>query len=143
MRKPVVMLSNTDRQWEVVGARVRADGYFGSTDGIHTISVHYTNLKGGFKIQGTLSLDPSEDDWFDIQLNGSACPAGSSYVEYPRDPYAATGPSGGDTGVDAFTFVGNFTYLRAILTRSYLGDTPPNNVALQTYGEIDRVLLSL
>ena len=142
MRRPIVMLASTGRTWEVVGAKVRADSYFGSTDGIHTISVHYTNLRGGFKVQGTLSLEPTESDWFDIQLTGYTATS-TSYVEYPRDGMAPTGPNGGDTGVDAFTFIGNFTYLRAILTRSYLGDTPPNNLASESYGEIDRVLLSL
>lgn len=144
-RIPQVMLSDTSQYWEVTGDKVKADSWFGNTDGIHTVSVHYTDFVGGFRLQGTLALDPKEDDWFDIglsQLNGVN--VGPEF-RYPKVPLAPTGKNGGDTGSDAFTFVGNFTHLRALMVRDYLGNAPNSNEDIQRLdvGGIDRVLLSL
>lgn len=144
MRKPIIMMTDTSGNWELVGPKVRADSFFGNTDGLHTVSVKYDNFRGGFKLQGTLSLNPSEEDWFDIVLSHYICKDESSFLEYPKDPFAPTGENGGDTGVDAFTFIGNFTFLRAIMVRRFLGDTPPatpNDIKL--YGTIDKVTLVL
>jgi len=139
-RRSINMMTNTSRELEVTGPAVRADSYFGYTDGLHTVSVHFSNLSGRFKLQGTLSMEPTDNDWFDIHLQGSE----SSYVQYPKDPANPTNNSGGgwigDTGVDAFTFVGNFTFLRARLEREYLGLVDVNDNSL---GVVDKVLLSL
>ena len=145
MRKPIVMLSNTSQYWEIVGKKVRADSYFGSTDGIHTVSIAISEFVGGVKIQGTLELDPTEDDWFDITLSSTCDNTALPEVRYPKDPSAPTGTNGGDSGVDAFTFVGNFTYLRAAVTRAHMGQTPDNNLDIVDLGvgSVKKVLLSL
>lgn len=137
------MLSDTSSKWEVVGAPIRAGSYFGNTDGVHTVSVKYDNFRGGFKLQGTLAMNPTEDDWFDIILEDSYCNQKTSFVEYPRDAFAPTGDNGGDTGVDAFTFIGNFTYLRAVQVRRYINETPPARNEFLDYGTIDSVLLMI
>lgn len=137
-RKPVLMMTNTNRQLNVVGDKIRADSWYAMTDGLHTIQVVYNNLVGGFKVQGTLSDDPKEGDWFDIGITGRKC-NNNQMIQYPLDPNNPTGENGGDSGTDAFTFIGNFTYLRAVLDRSYLGDISPD----ANLGSIDRVLLSL
>jgi hypothetical protein len=137
------MMTNTSHEVEVTGPAVRADSYFGYTDGLHTVSVHVNNLTGRFKLQGTLSMEPTENDWFDIYLEGNPC-QGQPFVQYPKDPANPTTFSSGgwigDTGVDAFTFVGNFTFLRAKLEREYLGTVDIVNNSL---GVVDKVLLSL
>lgn len=137
------MMPNTTGKFEVTGPAVRADSYYGFTDGLHTAAVHYNNLTGRVKIQGTLSMEPTEADWFDINLQGYEC-MGDTFIEYPRDPARPTtrGTSGfvGDTGVDAFTFIGNFTFLRAKLERQYLGNVDINLINL---GVVDKILLSL
>lgn len=142
-RRSIKMMTNTSREMEVTGPKVRADSYFGYTDGMHTVSVHISNLTGRFKLQGTLSMEPTDNDWFDIYLEGNPC-QGKPYVQYPRDPaHPTTFVSGGwigDSGVDAFTFVGNFTFLRAKLERGYLGMV---NIDHNSLGVIDKVLLSL
>ena len=139
MRKPVVMLTNTSGLWEVVGDEIRADSWFGNTDGIHTISVQYSNFVGAFKIQGTLELNPTEVDWFDVSLQGQ------TLLKYPKNEHAPTGQNGGDDGIEAFTFIGNYTYLRAIMVRDYLGQTPTSNYEIDSLhvGVINQVLLSL
>jgi len=143
IRKSVLMLTNTGTQWNVVGDPIRGDAYYGMTDGIHTIQVIYQNLVGGFGIQGTLALDPKPEDWFWIKLNPSG-DINTPFMPLPEDPYAPTGSNGGDTGSFASTFVGNFVFLRAVLTRDYI-DTINVGPQWQTwsYGQIDKVLLSL
>jgi hypothetical protein len=139
------MLADTTQYWELTGDKIRADSWFGNTDGIHTVSVHYTDFYGGFKLQGTLSLDPAEDDWFDIDLSAMSGDATGTEIRYPLDALNPTGTNGGDTGADAFTFVGNFTFLRALMVRDYLGDEPEGNYDIidLDVGGINKVLLSL
>ena len=143
IRKSVSMMHNTGTQWNVFGEPVRADAYYGYTDGIHTVQVIYQNFVGGFGIQGTLALDPKPEDWFWIKLN----PWGdinTPFITYPIDPLEPTGANAGDTGSMATTFIGNFVFLRAVLTRDYI--QPVNiNTAWQNWqwGQLDSVLLSL
>lgn len=143
IRKSVLMLTNTGTKWNVIGEPIRADAYYGYTDGIHTVQLIYQNFVGGFGIQATLALTPSDEDWFWIRLN----PNGDTYTPYitfPNDLYAPTGNNGGDTGSIATTFIGNFVFLRAVLTRDYLQPVPvsPQWNTWQ-YGQIDKCLLSL
>lgn len=137
------MMTNTGTEWNVIGEKVRADAYYGYTDGIHTVQVIYQNLVGGFGLQGTLALDPTPEDWFWINLNpnGDVC---KPFIPFPIDPYDPNGNNGGDTGSMATTFIGNFVFLRAVLNRDYLQPVPvsPQWQTWQ-YGQIDKVLLSL
>ena len=41
IRKSVLMMTSTGTKWNVFGDPVRADAYYGYTDGIHTIQVIY------------------------------------------------------------------------------------------------------
>lgn len=46
--------------------KVRGNGYYGYTDGLHTVSYKLTNFLGLIRFQATLATDPQEADWFDI-----------------------------------------------------------------------------
>lgn len=143
IRKSVVMCSNTGTNWNVVGEKIRGDAYYGYTDSIHTVQVIYQNFVGGFGIQATLALNPGPEDWFWIKLNNWG-DVNTPFVPFPVDPFAPTGANGGDTGSMAFTFMGNFVYLRAVLSRDYI---QPVNIGTVwqnwQFGSIDTVLLSL
>lgn len=142
-RKSITMMSNTGREHNLVGPTIRADSYFGRTDGIHTVQIVYTNFTGQFGLQGTLEVSPKEEDWFFINLNSFAT-IHSPYIRFPENPANIQGGMNltGDTGTRAFTFQGNFVYLRAILDRSYIPEPDPRNETLDL-GHIDRVLLCL
>lgn len=143
-RKSVLMMSNTGQNHNLTGDKIRADGYFGRTDGIHTVQVVVANFTGSFGIQGTLATVPVEADWFDINLNvNQNVSSASPYVSFPVNPAAPTNLGGnGDDATLAFTFVGNFVYLRAILDRSTI--TEPSPLAATTeLGVINKVLLSM
>ena len=46
--------------------KVKGDGYYGFSDGVHTVQTRITNLIGTVKLQGTLQKTPSSADWVDI-----------------------------------------------------------------------------
>jgi hypothetical protein len=145
IRKSVLMLTNTGTKWNVIGEPVRADAYYGYTDGIHTVQVIYQNFVGGFGIQGTLALNPAPEDWFWIKLNPNG-DVNTPFIPFPIEPLQPTGQNGGDTGSMATTFVGNFVFLRAVLSRDYIQPPiPPSQAQWETWqwGQIDKVLLSL
>ena len=65
-------------------------------------------------------------------------------VPFPIDPFAPTGANGGDTGSMAFTFMGNFVYLRAVISRDYIQPVNIDTVWQNwQFGSVDTVLLSL
>lgn len=137
-RRTITMLSNTGERFEQCGEQVRADNFYGSANGIHTIQINYNNFTGGFVLQGTLANSPQEDDWFDIPLVFNSTE--DKIMKFPRNSTLPTTPAGrGDSGCEAYTFIGNFTFLRAKLVRDYLGSVAPS----AQLGCIDRVLLSL
>lgn len=155
-RSSILMMSNTGEHFNEVGVPIKGSSYYGYTSGLTTIQVSYQNFTGGFGIQATLSLTPEEEDWFWVKLvgnRGNCC--GYPFMTYPADPLAPTAQGGvqqpttmsgynGDTGTEAFTFTGNFTFLRAVLTRDYIRPIPQPGVDGRFYmGQIDRVLISL
>lgn len=135
-RKSIVLLPGTSDNLNVVGDKVVGDSYLGFTDGLHTIAIYVTNFTGRVFLQGTLATDPQEDDWFDISLVTNQF-SNEQFVQFPLDPLNPTGTNG-DTGVEAFTFIGNFVFLRAGINRDYLG--VPNADGL---GFVRKILLSL
>jgi hypothetical protein len=46
--------------------KVKGDGYYGFSDGVHTVQSRVTNLIGTIKIQGTLVKNPADTDFVDI-----------------------------------------------------------------------------
>lgn len=92
--------------------RVKGDGYFGSSDGVHTVQVDITEFIGRIDIQGTLSSVPSDEDWFSVELGtnnmsvdttGLLTEENITYVSYAT----AT------TNVKLYNFTGNFVWVRS------------------------------
>lgn len=82
----------------------RGDGYYGSSDGIHTVMYTCTpNFLGSINMQATLATDPSESDWFIV--SGTS----STYV-YSNSRSTST--------VDIYNFKGNFVWVRGIVSIS-------------------------
>ena len=149
-RKSVLMLTNTKKEIEVTGPKIKGDSFYGYSDGIHTVQVSYLNFTGAFGIQGTLAIDPQEEDWFWVELPGIEDFNSVPYLTYPKDPLSPTGSDSiesnyiGDTGTEAFTFKGNFTFLRAVVTREYIDPAPVQPSDGTWYlGQVDSVLLCI
>lgn len=109
-------------QLDQTGPSIRADGYYGFADGMHTVGFYLKNFKGRLLIDASLSDNPSESDWFPIGLG--------SETDY-FDVENAT------TKVETFNLIGNFVYLRAKIARSHLGQP------VSALGTCQRVVLSL
>lgn len=82
----------------VTGEKYKGDGYYGRSDGLHTVQINLNELVGTVKIQGTLATDPTEDDWFDTSVSHTATPTNNR------------------TGSFMYNFTGNYVWVRAILT---------------------------
>lgn len=57
---------NYDNTSSIIGERFRGDGYYGRTDGLHTVAYYLNGFVGEIKIQATLALEPEESDWFTV-----------------------------------------------------------------------------
>lgn len=127
------MNSSTGSTMNLTTNKVEGDSYYGYTDGLHTIAVSYNAYKGRIKIQGTLALEPTDSDYFDIQVPGGAPASQGGYKQFP------VSGTDGFSGVEAYTIEGNFTYLRVKMDRSYLGDGTTYDA---DYGSINYIRLS-
>ena len=76
---------------------LKATGYFNKPNGLVTLAVYGTGYTGNFYVEGALSENPTEGDWFNITLG--------SYTD-PFYPYIA------HTGIDPWTFRTNVNYIR-------------------------------
>ena len=85
-----------------VTAKVKGDGYYSQTDGLHTVAYHVsTSCTGSLKMQGSLATTPTEDDFFDID--------GTTFT------------TDQSTTINSVNFTGNFVWVRAKLTANTAG----------------------
>jgi len=101
---------------------VKGDGYYGFADGLHTMSFHVSNFTGRIHLEATIVEQPSENDWFPIDLDNLA-----PYLQYTAE-----------TTTKGSTFEGNFVYLRVKVDRSYLG---AGSYDKALHGVIDKVVV--
>ena len=132
-RRSVQIMSSTGSAMNAQSPVIKADSYYGYTDGLHTIQVVYDQYVGRFRVQCTLSLEPVERDWFDVSLSSVS---GNGFNELGLIQYNVNNPA---NYTEAYTFQGNFTFLRVLMDRSYIGDGTTYD---SSYGQIARVILS-
>lgn len=149
-RKSILMMSSTDTNMDAMSEPIQGSSYFGYTLGIHTIQFTYFGFIGGFGLQGTLAVDPGPDDWFWIDLPGIENFDDVPFLVFPKDPLNPSGDKSielgqaGDTGTESVTIKGNFTYLRARMTRHHVDPGMTNTAGAQwDLGSIDSVYLCL
>jgi hypothetical protein len=84
-----------------ISDKIRGDGYFGSSDGLHTAMVTATDtFVGTATIQASLATNPSNSDWFNV--NGASV----SYTVMNQRTSRT---------VDCFNFTGNFVWIRGVV----------------------------
>ena len=114
MARSIQLMSDTGTNFNPTSDSVRADSFYGFTDGLHTVAIYMNNFTGRFYIEGTLATTPTADDWFTINI-------GNNVVDYLEATVS--------TGVEA-DFPREFCHLRGRVDRSYLsGVTDNNNLA--------------
>jgi hypothetical protein len=75
----------------ITGEKFKGDGYYGRSDGLHSVQYTYSGITGVISIQGTLVTAPVEADWFDVHT------------------YTATA----ETASKIASFTGNYVWVRA------------------------------
>ena len=94
----------------VTGDKFKGDGYYGRSDGLHTIQVNLAGFLGDVQLQGTLAVDPTADDWFTVRLGsgqtidttGKIFNAITSKLEYTAN----------ETSSKTYNFTGNYVWIR-------------------------------
>lgn len=102
-------------QESLFGEKFKGDGYYGRSDGIHTVQYIHSGFTGIIAIQGTLAIHPQEEDWFTIKETVSE-------LENAED-------SSTESKSSIKNFVGNYVWIRV-------------SVSNWTKGTINAVLLS-
>lgn len=134
----VILIDKTPEVLDYIGTPVRADGWYGYPDGLHTVAIYLQNFVGRVIIEASLVIQPTELDWFAVQLN-----PGQPVLDFPMNPLNPTGINGGDTGVVGFTFKVNILWIRARVIRTHIYDVTmsPDRIAL--LGSVRKIVLSL
>ena len=85
----------------VIGGAYHAAGYYGGNNGLNTVQYSVTNFIGSIEIQGCLTLNPDEADWFTVHT-----------FEFPARAF--TSSTEVSTGIQ--TLIGKYSFIRAKLT---------------------------
>lgn len=82
----------------VVSDKVKGDGYYNGSTGLHTVMyVTTSEFEGSISMQASLATDPSDNDWF--------------FVKDTTTSYTSLNIRN-DSSVDIHNFVGNFVWVR-------------------------------
>jgi hypothetical protein len=111
--------------------RVKGDGYFGGSDGVHTVFWSVAEFVGTIKIQGTLASEPNELDWVTINLSES----GGRKAPFTMDTTGLVSERVIDTRYPlsttlskSYNFTGNFVWIRARISEFEQGVV--NNISI-------------
>ena len=81
-----------------ISDQVKGDGYFGGSDGFHTVAYNTTRyFIGTVTMQATLASEPVSSDWFTVSNTNVR------YTEFDTRTQSS---------VDLFNFTGNFVWVR-------------------------------
>ena len=81
----------------ITGEKYKGDGYYGRSDGFHTVQYSINSFKGTVNVQATLAIDPVEADWFTV------------YTQAYLDDQ-------GDTVSNITNFTGNYVWIRSYIS---------------------------
>ena len=96
----------------VTGDAYKGDGYYGRTDGFHTVQYTLSGFIGDVSIQASLATSPAAEDWFTVYTNTFPVVADE-----------------GTTGSYVSNFTGNYVWVRA-------------HISNWTDGTVDNVMLN-
>jgi hypothetical protein len=92
--------------------KVKGDGYYGMSDGLHTIMIDLNGFIGTIKIQGSLTQEPTEADWFMIELDRGAVSLDTTGKASALVETSLTYTSA-ETSIKSYNATGNFVWIRA------------------------------
>lgn len=117
------------RPQPVTGSQFQGDGFFSRNNPTRTVQWKLYNFVGDIGLQGSLSSNPTESDWFLINLGKPNEFTIDTTGRVSSLILPTVGYSEATSGVFGFNFSGNFVWLRAYI----------NN---WTAGNVDSVIIS-
>ena len=93
--------------------RIKGDGYFGGSDGLHTVFWSVSDFIGTIEVQATLASEPVEADWVTVKLTEP----GNRFTVDTTGLITANGVettryTTPTTTSKSYNFTGNFVWLR-------------------------------
>jgi len=96
----------------ILGDKFKGDGYYGRSDGLHTIQVDVSGFLGRIEIQGTLAIDPVESDWFTVEL-GTGTMSVDTTGALTEQNITFIDNTNNNTSSRTYNFTGNYVWIRA------------------------------
>mgnify|MGYP001409873723 CR=1 FL=1 len=81
----------------ITGDKFKGDGYYGRSDGFHTVQYNISGFIGSIVMQATLAIDPTDDDWFTLSTTQHTS-------------------STNETGGFVYNFTGNYVWVRSLVS---------------------------
>jgi hypothetical protein len=131
-RKSVVVMSSMPETINFLGAPVRVDNKYTSSEYLTSVSITTRAFAGRVTLLASIMTNPTEGDWFVVPLTDAG------YIEYPTP-----GHTNRDSSTRGFTFKGRYVWVRIKIDRDYLLAPTATPIQIATYGAVDRVLLNL
>jgi hypothetical protein len=125
----------------VTGEPIRGAGWYGPTNGIHSIAIKVQNFMGRVNVQATIATNPAETDWFNVIPNPLDPTTILPYIQYPQPGYVVVSPQTGETSTYGFTFTANAVWVRATMDKSYFLPSLASQLFIATFGMVEYVLL--
>lgn len=101
------LYTSTDQTLVYNSIPAKGDGYFGNSDGLHTVMYTYdSNFIGTVTMQASLATAPTETDWFDI--------SDTTIEQTEASPFYNT--SNVSQQSQYFNFTGNFVWVRGVVS---------------------------
>ena len=95
--------------------KIKGDGYFGGSDGFHTVQLDIANFVGSIAIEGSLASDPQELDWSQVKLGlGSSCVDTTGAII--EDTTSLLNYPTATTTIKIYNFTGNYTCVRTTVS---------------------------
>lgn len=98
-----------------ISEKFAGDGFFSRADGLHTIQVSLNGFIGTIQMQGTLSVDPNEDDWFAVAL-GTDIISVDTTGALKKENITNITYIESTSNVKSYNFTGNYIWVRAKIT---------------------------
>tara|TARA_B100000927_G_scaffold291106_1_gene291951 strand:+ start:5745 stop:6161 length:417 start_codon:yes stop_codon:yes gene_type:complete len=133
-RRSINVLGSTGTNMNETSNVVKGDSFYGYSDGWHTFQVVFNQFVGRLHVEASLANTPTDSDWFSLKPEvtaGTEWSANTSFIQFNSNNPA--------DGSEAYTFRGNFTYLRVRMDRAHVGDGETYDTS---YGSISKVILS-
>lgn len=132
-RISTTILTDTAGVLNVTGNKFRGDGWFGFTDGLHTVAWYLSSFLGDIIIEASLVTDPQPTDWFAVDLIGD----GKGFIRFDSNSLDSS-----DT--KSYNFTGNYVWIRGRVDRVAFNISGASGapVTTLTSGSISKVLFN-